>query len=232
MLRRIIKKFIPKTQYGIINEFRNRIYLIYYSIKFKPLIIRKNTSDIEVFKQIFVSREYDFPVNIEPKVIVDAGANAGYSTLYFHNRFPKAKVIAIEPEENNFSILKLNTSRYKQIELVKAGLWYKKTNLKIVDAGLGEWGFKTEEGGDIPTITIDELVNRYNEIDILKMDIEGAEKEFFSHNCDWLNRVNILIIELHDKWREGCSKTFYSAIEKYNFKISQKGENIILFKKL
>lgn len=223
-------RFTLKNKYGIINTFRNWIYKVYYSIKFRPLIIRKNTSDIEVFKQIFVSREYNFAININPKIIVDAGANVGYSALYFANRFPKAKIIAIEPEKENFKILKQNTLIYDNIQSIKAGLWYKKTKLKIVDNGLGEWGFKTEEGQDVPTITIDEILDKYKKIDILKIDIEGAEKEIFSHNCDWIDKVDILVIELHDRFREGCSESFYSAIKKYNFKISQRGENIILFK--
>mgnify|MGYP000361339186 CR=1 FL=1 len=55
--------------------------------------------------------------------------------------------------------------------------------------------------------------------DLLKIDIEGAEKELFSENTDyWLGKVNMIIIELHDWMRKDCSKNFYSAIKKYKYK--------------
>jgi len=219
------------------ERIRNNIYKRYYSFKFKPLIIREKTSDIEVFKQIFIDKDYGFPVNIDPKLIIDGGANAGYASLFFADRFPKAEIIAIEPEDSNFEVLVKNTARYKQIKPIKAGLWHKKVNLKIVDKNVDKWGFRTEESDchntDVPAMTIDEILkqSKHNEIDILKLDVEGAEKEIFSYNYDsWLGKVNILIIELHDKMKPGCGEAFYSAIKKYNFEKALSGENIILVK--
>lgn len=224
--------------FRICRKATDRFYRLYYSIKFRPLILRKNTSDWKAFKQIFIARDYDFPVNIEPKFIVDGGANVGYASLFFVDKFPNAEIFAIEPEKSNFDVLKKNTAQFKQIKPIKAGLWHKKAYLKVSDIGLNMWGFVTEESGpddyDVRTVTIDEVLKqtKRNKIDILKLDIEGAEKELFSENYDsWLGGVNILIIELHDRMKEGCSAAFYSAIKKYNFEQCKRGENIILFKK-
>ena len=82
-------------------------------------------------------------------------------------------------------------------------------------------------------VTIGKILKRsgYKEIDILKLDIEGSEKEVFSNDYeDWLSKVNILIIELHDRMKPGCSEAFYSAINQYNFIKINSGENIILMK--
>ena len=68
----------------------------------------------------------------------------------------------------------------------------------------------------------------FPKIDILKLDIEGSEKELFETNFeDWLPKTKILIIELHDAMKTGCSKSVFNAISKYDFSFSIKGENII-----
>lgn len=64
-----------------------------------PLYARDLSSDLEVFEQIFVKKEY-WPLNdiADPKVIIDCGAYVGYSAAYFLTRFPHARLIAIEPD--------------------------------------------------------------------------------------------------------------------------------------
>jgi hypothetical protein len=65
-------------------------------------------------------------------------------------------------------------------------------------------------------------------IDILKIDIEGSEKELFESDYEtWLPKVTTLIIELHDRMREGSSLSFFRALTKYNFRLAVKGENLI-----
>src|ERR1700741_4382586 len=66
------------------------------------LKLRKGTSDLEVFREIFLFNTYDFPVP-EPRTIVDAGANIGLSAVYFANRFKDATIFAVEPESSNFA---------------------------------------------------------------------------------------------------------------------------------
>ena len=58
-------------------------------------------------------------------------------------------------------------------------------------------------------------------IDLLKVDIEGAEKEVFE-DCDWMQRVDCLIIELHDRFKPGCSRAVNSVTRE--FSRSQRGE--------
>ncbi|MBU0731353.1 FkbM family methyltransferase [Patescibacteria group bacterium] len=207
--------------------------------KYKNLAVRENTSDASVFRQIFIFRDYKLNLPVEPKFIIDAGANAGYSTVWFSQNYPDAEIVAIEPESSNFELLEKNTGDLNNVNAIKAGLWNKPGFLKINDTGEGKWGFMTKEveeseEHDIETITVGELLEKSGQekIDILKIDIEGAEKEVFSSNYEsWLPKVEILIIELHDRMKEGCSQAFYKAIENYSFDITKKNENLILFKK-
>jgi hypothetical protein len=68
-------------------------------------------------------------------------------------------------------------------------------------------------------------------IDLFKIDIEGAEKEVLSENNEWLSRTKILIIELHDKKKKGCSNAFFSALSGRNFECHPFGQNFLLYNK-
>lgn len=203
-----------------------------------PIFLRTNTTDAPTFSQIFIQKDYDLRIGIKPKLIIDGGANVGYASIWFANKFPKSKIYAIEPEAENYKILISNTRKYSNVKLIKAGLWHKKALLKVLDKGYGRWGFVTEETNSLEkecskAITIDDILRKsgFDQIDILKLDIEGAEKEIFSKNYEyWLPRVRVLIIEIHDWIKKGCGDSFYSAIKKYNFKESRSGENVILIR--
>ena len=80
------------------------------------------------------------------------------------------------------------------------------------------------------------------QIDILKLDIEGAEKEVFSSSTlSLLERTRIIFIEVHDFLKYGCSENLFSAIKEYNYSkigkklkiilASQRGESMIFRKK-
>jgi hypothetical protein len=70
------------------------------------MTLRPNTSDMDVFQQIFVNEEYEFSLDTDPAVIIDAGANIGLASIYYSIKYPKAKIIAIEPELSNYELLK------------------------------------------------------------------------------------------------------------------------------
>jgi FkbM family methyltransferase len=147
-------------------------------------------------------------------------------------------IVAVEPETQNYKCLCQNTSGYPNIKAVQSAIWNEDTYLRVIDQGLGSWGFTVEscgahESGAFKATSIGTLLSDSGKtgIDILKMDIEGAEKEVFTTNYQqWLPNVNVMIIELHDRIKAGTSEVFYKAIEGQNFSIQEKGENLILSK--
>ena len=163
-----------------------------------------------------------------------------YTSLWFTGKYPNAKIIAIEPEGGNYKVLEENTKNYKNIERIKAGLWHRNTFLQVVDKGDGEWGFMTDEidqgleglEWDVKAIDLNTILKNSGceKIDVLKLDVEGAKREIFSTNCDWLSKVNILIIELHDRMKKGCTESFLIAVNKYRWVQYIRGEHIILVK--
>lgn len=63
---------------------------------------------------------------------------------------------------------------------------------------------------------------------ILKMDIEGAEKEVFSNHPVWMSKIGMIVIELHDKIKVGCNRAFYLATDDFVKSEFRNGENVFL----
>jgi FkbM family methyltransferase len=191
-----------------------------------PIHLRPFSTDVKVFREIFLFRTYLYDISPSPCVIVDAGANTGLSSVFFACRFPAATVYAIEPERSNFDCLLRNIKHYGNITAVQTALWCRDTVLKIHDQDEDQWAFTVEEcNNDDPhaftAMSLTSLMQRYqiSHIDLLKLDIEGAEKEVFLENCDyWLMRTKVIMIELHDWIKPGCSSAFFKTISRYKIK--------------
>src|ERR1043165_2855989 len=79
------------------------------------LYLRLKTSDLNAYNKVFLSNDYDFPVPGKPKVIIDAGANIVFASIFFARQYPAAKVLAIEPEHSNFQLLERNVRPFPNI---------------------------------------------------------------------------------------------------------------------
>jgi FkbM family methyltransferase len=199
--------------------------------------LRLKTSDFYIYKQIFMDMEYSFEASEPPKIIVDAGANIGLAAIHFANKYPQAVIIALEPEESNFRLLKKNTARYEKIIPLQCAIWSDDMLLRLVDSGGRESGFRTvgvNNSGykvchDVQGMTVHRIMQDQGieYIDILKMDIEGAEKEVFRDATKWIDKVGILIVELHEHLNSGCSRSFYNATNNFELEWRQ-GENVYL----
>jgi FkbM family methyltransferase len=203
----------------------------------REVALRGATTDPLCFDKVFIDEEYRSPYDCEPKTIVDAGANIGMATLYFSNRFPNAHIMAIEPHPQNFEMLQRNCAGLPNVTLVCAALWPRAGKVTISDHHQGEWAYSvTEERAqpgttEVPSISLNDIFERLkvDHIDILKLDIEGSERELFSVDPEtWLERVGIIIIELHDRIRPGCARALYSALAGKDFKQEVRGENIFI----
>ena len=207
-----------------------------------PLAFRPNTSDKWLLNKIFGEQEYNFKINnFAPRLILDCGANVGYSVAYFASKYPQAKIIAVEPESLNFKLLTYNTHFFDNVTCINSAIWYNEGYIKILpDMPGNTLAFMTEEttANDpeaLKTITISKLLNDsgFNEVDLLKIDIEGAEHEVFDDSGkpdEWLSKVKVMVIELHDRMKVGCSHVFFKAVSRHNFYMDIIGENLLFIK--
>jgi FkbM family methyltransferase len=186
-----------------------------------PVIIRFGTTDMWVLKQVLLDRQYDFSIPFAPKVIVDAGANIGLSAVFFANKYPDSVIFALEPEESNFKSLEANAAAYPQIKALKMALWSENRQISLIDPKGGDWGFLISEQGGQPgqnrglvqATNVESLMHAMGVegIDVLKIDIEGAEKEVFESCSNWIDKVRIIMVELHDQLKPGCVRAFSEA---------------------
>jgi FkbM family methyltransferase len=192
-----------------------------------PLFLRLRTSDAKVYRDIFLGREYDYPISFSPRTIVDAGANCGITTVFYANRYPEATVVAVEPEASNYMALVRNTRSYPNVITVQAALWKEDGQVEIFagDEGFsgwprmkswGKWGFHGREGSGCRAVTLPTLMREVGieTVDILKVDVEGAEREIFSESAG-LDYVKLLAIELHDRSYPGCSDAVNAAAKRH-----------------
>jgi len=206
---------------------------------------RDTVADRGVMDQIFKHRDYalkplkrgqelrELGLELERPMIVDAGANMGASVNWFAIHFPKAHIVAIEPDAENFAFLQRN-SKGIDTDLRQAALGSQDGMVEVINIGNGEWGYQTkrlEEGGDVPLLSMDRLVSEkvaagYQPF-IAKIDIEGGEAELFSQATAWIDHFPLVIVELHD-WMtpyRALSRNFLQAISSRDRDFVQVGEN-------
>ncbi|WP_223212131.1 FkbM family methyltransferase [Thiolapillus brandeum] len=164
---------------------------------------------------------------------MDAGAHIGMSAVFFASKYPKARVIAIEPEPTNYQVLHRNAQEYTNISTIQAGLWSRKAHLCIEDSNVDTWSFRVVEdpsGKGIPAIGIQDVMSEYGveQIDVLKMDIEGAEVEVLNNASPWFDGVKNLFIELHDRFRPGCTAALRGVLEGRKYDESESGESVVI----
>jgi FkbM family methyltransferase len=202
-----------------------------------PIHLRLRTSDVPLFLQVILLSQYEWKLPKRPSVIVDAGANIGLASIFFANRYPGAKIISIEPAPSNLKLLCKNMAQYPNNAIVAGALWKENSRVTIVDPGGGEWGFQVEEDrpadGNVMALTLDRLMDQFgiDYVDLLKVDIEGAEKEVFESSSQWIDRVGAIAIELHDEIKIGCSHAFREATRAFGHE-SRKGETIFVARNL
>lgn len=207
------------------------------------------SSDIFVFRQIFETKEYMPLVKLIErnndcsmiKLIVDAGANVGYTAIFFNLFFSEAQVVAIEPDGLNAEQISLNfaANNITHTEVLVAGLWSHDCWLKLYkDKSKGqEWGFHVKES-TMPTslraidiLTLPQLSNG-DKIDILKIDIEGSEAKLFEDRekaSQILSITRYLAIEIHDDMADRLY--IQQVLKDNNFTWFEEGELTIAFNK-
>ena len=215
---RIDKDFLIREQvlnYIIPYEYRDNAYN--FRIFGKSIELRNLSSDLIVYKQVFLDEEYSFAIELyheyfdaNPKLILDIGANIGLTSLYFYSKFnnPDLVIIAVEPELQNFIQLKKNTSAYNSIKVLNNAIWNKAGKLSISNQFRDgrSWSYQVVESEGfqfVQSITLKEILQhtKVQVIDIFKMDVEGAEKQIileYDELGQILRNTRIICVEIHD----------------------------------
>ena len=195
-----------------------------------------DSSDIDLFQNIFLRGEMDFwrsKTDKSPRVIVDLGANVGYTSAVFLSLFPRAFVLAVEPDPDNVEICKRTLAPYgDRVKIIEGAVWHSCGQLALSRGIFGDgraWAtqVRTASVGEAASVTAWDMPSLlkmcpHDTIDILKIDIEGSEKELFSQNtAEWLPRARNICIETHGA---ECDQAVAAALAPFRYRVDQSGE--------
>jgi FkbM family methyltransferase len=243
MLKKLVKLRLLKNYFSLKDALslyfglKNNKEVINLTSLGRKIYLRKHTKDTETFEEIFLSSLYNTNLPIVPKTIVDAGANVGLASLFFRMKYPNANIVAIEIEEQNIEAIKKNTVNFSNFAIKHNALFNKKAYFKIIDPYNATNSFQivetnNPEEANSTSVTLDEILtsNNWETIDILKIDIEGAEKDLFEKNYEnWLPRTKIIMVETHDRMIPKCSFTVMKTINDFNFILYTTTEGTLIY---
>ena len=215
------------------------------------IIVRPTESDIFVAGQIFGWQDYTISPVLQKKlnrmahewekekstpVIIDGGGNVGYSAIYFSEIFPKAVILAVEPDPATCEIMKKNTANHPHIKVVHGALWKDNEGVALDYSDQnGSWATRTiaADRPDLtPSYTIEEMLKKVPDarLLILKLDIEGAEKQVCEASANIIHDVPYIVIEPHDFMLggEACLSPLFKAIAGRKVDTLIQGENLVL----
>lgn len=232
---------------GLVSAFGPRRRLTAYVPGYGKVLIRARESDMRTLRQVLRDREYQIRsatfserarrryeaiiAQGRTPVIVDAGANIGAASLWFAAEYPGAHIVAIEPDSDTAALLRSNLRDLGTV--LEAALGGSPGHAKALTRGQ-VWATQTERAeSGLPIVTVDEAVARVprGELFIVKIDIEGFEADLFEGDCGWLDRADVVMIELHDWIIPGSSQSFQAAMGRRSFDLLINGENLLYFRR-
>ncbi|CAN5207548.1 hypothetical protein BH11PLA2_BH11PLA2_44420 [soil metagenome] len=176
--------------------------------------MRPASNDIYTFDEIILDCVYDSVLKAMPtaNTILDLGANIGLSSLFFLSYYPGSCVVAVEPDAANFALLNENLRPMianKRATTICAAAWARDEQVRFVPpvepghVNQGAVAVDSDRGTTVTGMTIPTLMTSVGDkpIDILKIDIEGGERELYRGDTAWLQRVNCIAIEFHGESR-------------------------------
>lgn len=212
-------------------------------IKSERLFVRPCTPDITVAR-VSLSGELDPAIHaaspLQHKFIVDAGGYIGTSAIALAKAFPEATIVSLEPAIENFEILKKNVSGFPNIKPRNVALGANEDTVVLVDRGTKQWGFSVirSPGWDcqnpmllyeVKVVTLGMLMEEFGVagVDLLKLDIEGAEYDLLRDGRSWVSSTRVVVAELHERIIPGTEQAFYTAM--HGRRCSINGEKVISY---
>lgn len=206
-----------------------------------PIWLRLCGSDIQnTFHDIFRSQVYARAVQVvaDCKYIFDLGANIGLAARYFAAKYPGCRILSVEPDRANFKLLKLNAAaliRNGRCRALRAAVWSGPARLGISEP-LDHSGYDAiqvsanafSNQNTVDAYSMNDLlqISGFPRIDLVKIDIEGAEVELFRGDQRWLERTGAIAIEFHGDARQQCN--FAHIMKAHGFEVAQPYRQTVL----
>jgi FkbM family methyltransferase len=160
---------------------------------------------------VFHDQEYDCATQLEqvPRRILDLGGNIGGALVFFSKAFPKAELAVVEPDPRNLPLLRKNLGLNRVSATVIEGAIGSAAGTLTLRYGTNPTCSSLEGTGmhdlsnrvEVTVTTVPEVMRQagWDEIDLLKIDIEGAEEDLLAKDNQWLAKVGAVIMEIHPR---------------------------------
>jgi FkbM family methyltransferase len=196
------------------REQRREMRRLWTMPRFQPTTVTLLGRSLEVLdvhrflenKTVLFDQElYRFATTEDVPRIIDCGASVGLSTCYFKHLYPKSDIVAFEPDPRVFEILKRNCASWgaNDIRLVPKAVWTREAALPFRNDG--KWSGRVEEeatGEDVarvPTCRLRDYLTQ--KVDLLRLDIQGAEVDVLLDCADLLGHVQYLAVDYHSVFK-------------------------------
>ena len=208
------------------------------------ILLRERGSDLATFHEIVVEEVYG-PVLRELQgiqTVIDLGANIGLASLYFAHNSPACRILCVEPNPETYEMLVQNVrelSRSGRCQTLQGAVWGRHQRLapteKVPADRYSMFAVRAASENDPSAVegyTMTEIMDRsgFDRVDLLKVDIEGAERELFSTNdVSWLARVGAIAIEFHEDSR--AASGFDDTMIRNGFEICSEDRHTVIARK-
>lgn len=200
--------------------------------------VRPMTDDIWVLWQVFGALEYESATRPSLGNILDLGANSGYTSLFLKHHHPASRIVALEPDPENFAALIRNVREFPGIIPIHGGVATNDGFLSSISGGNSSSkrfekiacdNNKNDGDHSIKSYSISSLSDKYNvkSWDLIKMDIEGGELTMLQAADSWIDLTRLLAVEVHSWCAEDCERSI-EALSTRAKHIFKSGETVWL----
>lgn len=167
----------------------------------KSITVVDAASYVSMKNEIFVNEIYKFKTENDSPRILDCGANIGMGVIYFKTKYPRARITAFEPDKSLCSVLRENLARYgiADVQIEEKALWEAEGKISFnsegADSGRIHALSERREVLQVETVLLSSYL--HEQIDFLKIDIEGAEYQVLKECEGSLKNVKNIFVEYH-----------------------------------
>lgn len=210
-----------KIQYSSILEYRQMKFVVENGEGLSPISVRA-----------FEPCVYSFISHLKGNLFIEIGANVGGYVLNFWNNFNQ--VVAVEPGSTSSDFLKANIriNNIKNTKVVRKAISKNEGSAVFYKSKDSvNWSLKGEGSGEmVETITLARLLQEYESVDLLLIDVEGSELDVIESGGASIEKVKQMIIEVRESFEnEICSILNTHGFKKYDLEIRKeiKEKNIL-----
>jgi FkbM family methyltransferase len=188
-------------------ELRDRTRLSY----------RLNRGDIAVLREVWIDRAYELPPGTEPRAVLDLGAHIGLVSLWLWRQYNTEATVAVEPSAANAELAAANfAANGIDVRLVHAAVGPTVGRAFFSEDSESHLGHVAERGDEVDMVTIESLVDSFpnGRVDLVKIDIEGAERQLVESLPRWAGAVDAIVGEFQG---HGGVPTFTNALADAGF---------------